>query len=117
MKNTDEDDAIENAILDESESAMQADNTTNTNMSIVDSVANDDDDSIIPETQDVLSQESIESLSQSQSDIERKSDLEQSELNLTGADIGGLETSQIKAANDTIDVDESQVQATTASGK
>lgn len=116
MKNTDEDAAAdENKIPDESQSSMQIVNTTNTNMSIVDdSVANDDDDSIIPETQDVLSQDSIISLSQNESGIERTSELEHTQVNLS-------EATQIKACNDTIDADESQsndeeLQAATASG-
>lgn len=99
---------------------MQNANTTNTNVSIVDSIANDDD-SVIPETQDVLSQDSIVSLSQHESvSIERKFELDQSQLDSSVVSIlSSQETTQIKAANDHIDADEIQREShkSTASGK
>lgn len=94
----------------ESESSIQNANTTNTNMSIADSIANDDDDddSIIPETQDVFSQESIASLSQNKLDVEHKAELEQSQSNLSVVSISSHEVTQIKAANGKNIVDESR---------
>lgn len=114
----------EDGILDEFESSIQIVNTTNTDTSMIDSVPNDDEDSIIPETQDVFSQDSIASLSQNQSDVERKSESEQLELDLSVASNSGHEATQIKAANDKTDMDASQPrefdeksQTSTASGK
>lgn len=106
----DEDDVVKDDLMDESESSIQNVNKTNTNESIVDIVLNDD--SIIPETQDVLSQDSVASLSHSQSDIEPKSGLEQSQSNLSVVSISSHEVTQIKAADEKINLDENRRETT-----
>lgn len=106
MKNVEQDDIVQNEPIDECESSMENVNQTNTNMSIDDFATNDD--SIIPETQDVLSQDSISSLDHNQSDVEEKSGLEQSHSNLSVVSISSHDVTLSKATIDHINLNESQ---------
>lgn len=110
--------------MNESVCLMQDINETNTtNNSIVDFASNDD--SIIPETQDILSQdESVASLHHSQSNIgSRFHGLEQSQSNLSVVSVSSDDDTQIQTSNATINLDENQpkidvkLEASTATGK
>lgn len=107
--------------MDKSETSLQDTNTTN--MSIDESASNDD--SIIPETQDVLSQDSISADSyQNQSDVEQNSGLEHSQSVSSVANVSGHEnTTQIEAGDEMGNLDESrskigvQLEVTSTNGK
>lgn len=121
LNHTDENAVIADEIVDESESSTQNVNKTNTNDSIVDFDSNDD--SIIPETQDVLSQDSIVSLDHTQSDIDAESGLVQSQSNSSVASISGHEVTQIKAVDEKKNSNQNRIeidlrsQASTTLGK
>lgn len=120
-ENEDEDDVVEDEIMNESESSMQNVNEPNTNESIVEFSSNDD--SIIPETQDCLSQDSNASLSHDESHIESESELEQTQSNSSVVSICSHEVTQLNAADEKSNLDENRreidvnLQASTTLGK
>lgn len=124
-----EDDMVNDENMDISESSMQ--NINETNMSIDRFASNDD--FVIPETQDVMSQDSIASprptnttaVHRNQSDVGQISGLEQSQSNLSVVSISSYEdNSQIEVPNDMTKLDENRSEigvkfeaSTTSSGE